>query len=90
MTVQYYDLQKTVVLCLLEGTTYCKYFKCLEAITPFFLLTLLDMEGGLIGPPFFQKPNSQKTFSAKNLKKFLSLLLDLFFVHCSSIFIKTI
>jgi hypothetical protein len=54
MTVQYYDLQKTVVLCLLEGTTYYKYCTCLEAITPFFLLTLLDMEGGLLARPFFK------------------------------------
>jgi hypothetical protein len=59
-----------------------------------FNLTLLDM-GGLIGPPFFQKANSQKTLSAKNLNKFLSLLLDFFFVsslsfYFASIFIKTI
>ncbi len=29
--------------------------------------------------PFFQRPNSQKTFSVKILKKIISLFLDLFF-----------
>jgi hypothetical protein len=55
-----------------------------------FVLTLLDMAGGLLAPPFFKGQIVKKTFCAKNLKKFLSLLLDLFFVHYASIFIKTI
>jgi hypothetical protein len=54
------------------------------------ILTLLDMAGGLLAPPFFKGQIVKKTLSAKNLKKFLSLLLDLFFVHYASIFIKTI
>jgi hypothetical protein len=53
-------------------------------------LTLLDMAGGLLAPPFFKGQIVKKTLSTKNLKKFLSLLLDLFFVHYASIFIKTI
>jgi hypothetical protein len=48
------------------------------------------MAGGLLAPPFFKGQIVKKTLSAKNLKKFLSLLLDLFFVHYASIFIKTI
>ncbi len=52
-------------------------------------LTLLDMAGGLSAPPFFKRQIVKKTLSAKNLKKFLSLLLDLFFVTFASIFIKT-
>ena len=53
-------------------------------------LTLLDMGGGLSAPPFFKGQIVKKTLSAKNLKKFLSLFLDIFFVYCASNFIKTI
>jgi hypothetical protein len=44
------------------------------------------MAGGLLAPPFFKGQIVKKTLSAKNLKKFLSLLLDLFFVRYDSIF----
>jgi len=53
-------------------------------------LTLLDMGGDLSAPPFFKSRIVKKTLSAKNLKKFLSLLLDLFFVNCALIFVKII
>jgi hypothetical protein len=54
-------------------------------------LTLLGMGGGPYRPPpFFNGQIVKKTLIAKNLKKFLSLLLDLFFVHYASTFIKTI
>jgi hypothetical protein len=54
------------------------------------VLTLLDMGGDLSAPPFFKSQIVKKTLSAKNPKKFLSLLLDLFFVNYASIFIKII
>jgi hypothetical protein len=41
-------------------------------------------------PLFFKIQIVKKTVSAKNLKKLFSLLIDLFFVNCASIFIKTI
>ncbi len=50
-------------------------------------LTLLDGGGGA---SFFKGQIEKKTSSAKNLKQFLSLFLYLFFLHCASIFIKTI
>jgi hypothetical protein len=48
------------------------------------------MAGGFLAPPFFKGQIVKKTLSTKNLKKFLSLLLDLFFVQYASIFIKPI
>jgi hypothetical protein len=54
-------------------------------------LTLLDMGGGgLIGHPLFQRPNSKKTLSAKNLNNFYpSFLISSLYIELQ-FFIKTI
>ncbi len=83
----FYTQRHSQILTFFVGVVFVSYF------VSFFIslvVTLLDMAGGLLAPRFFKGQVVKKTLSAKNLKKFLSLLLYLFFLHYASIFFKTI